>query len=303
MSVALVEPVRGTPAGLSATSPGRALVVGSPSETNLALGRALAERGFAVGDRLAAAKPPNASPVDLVLGRIDVLPTLDGVEPGLWVLSRLEQRGGIVLNSAASLLAAHDKLATAILLARAGVPHPTDVASAGRDVCRGGSLRRTSSSRASAAGARTSSAASRSPSCSSCSASLRSARGSASTARSCRSSCRRRAATCASSWREARSSAPSRVSRAPVSGERTSPWVQRVCRHRRRTRSPRSRCEPSARSASISPASTSCSTRGSRPVVLEVNGCVDFNEAYGRECLRDRRGGAGRALRRPSAAD
>jgi RimK family alpha-L-glutamate ligase len=108
---------------LTATSPGRALVVGSPSETNLALGSALATRGFAS----AIASPQEAAetePVDLVLGRIDVLPTLDGVEPGLWVLSRLEQRGGIVLNSAASLLAAHDKLATAILLARAGVPHP-----------------------------------------------------------------------------------------------------------------------------------------------------------------------------------
>ena len=106
-----------------ATSPGRALVVGSPSETNLALGSALAQRGFAS----AIASPQEAAetePVDLVLGRIDVLPTLDGVEPGLWVLARLEQRGGIVLNSAASLLAAHDKLATAVLLARAGVPHP-----------------------------------------------------------------------------------------------------------------------------------------------------------------------------------
>jgi RimK family alpha-L-glutamate ligase len=122
MSVALVEQV-GSRRALVATSPGRALVVGSPSETNFALGSALAQRGFAS----AIASPREAAeaePVDLVLGRIDVLPTLDGVEPGLWVLSRLEQRGGIVLNSAASLLAAHDKLATAILLARAGIPHP-----------------------------------------------------------------------------------------------------------------------------------------------------------------------------------
>jgi RimK family alpha-L-glutamate ligase len=122
MSVALVEEVEAR-RRFVATSPGRALVVGSPSETNLALGSALAQRGFSS----AIASPHEAAetePVDLVLGRIDVLPTLDGVEPGLWVLARLEQRGGIVLNSAASLLAAHDKLATAVLLARAGVPHP-----------------------------------------------------------------------------------------------------------------------------------------------------------------------------------
>src|SRR5579862_9477577 len=122
MSVALIEPLEARRSAVRQAQ-GRALIVGSPSETNLALGRALADRGFAasIATPLEAV---DASPVDLVLGRVDVLPTLDGVEPGLWVLSRLEQRGGIVLNSAASLLAAHDKLATAILLARAGIPHP-----------------------------------------------------------------------------------------------------------------------------------------------------------------------------------
>jgi RimK family alpha-L-glutamate ligase len=122
MSVALVEPFEARRVAVGPAQ-SRALIVGNPSETNLALGRALADRGFAA----AIATPleaVDASPVELVLGRVDVLPTLDGVEPGLWVLSRLEQRGGAVLNSAASLLAAHDKLATAILLARAGVPHP-----------------------------------------------------------------------------------------------------------------------------------------------------------------------------------
>jgi ribosomal protein S6--L-glutamate ligase len=97
-------------------------VVGRPSETNRALGEALADRGFTAA--IAAPSESAAGLADLVLGRIDVLSTLDGVEPGLWVLSRLEQRGAVVLNPAASLLAAHDKLATAILLARARVPHP-----------------------------------------------------------------------------------------------------------------------------------------------------------------------------------
>jgi RimK family alpha-L-glutamate ligase len=122
MSVALVEPYETH--GLSVgPAHGRTLIVGNPSETNLALGRALAARGFAAAIA-APLQAVDAAPVDLVLGRVDVLPTLDGVEPGLWVLSRLEQRGSVVLNPAASLLAAHDKLATAILLARAGVAHP-----------------------------------------------------------------------------------------------------------------------------------------------------------------------------------
>ncbi len=61
---------------------------------------------------------------DAAIGRIDVLPTLDGVDDGIWVLGALEARGVTVLNGASALLAAHDKLLTARLLRRAGLPHP-----------------------------------------------------------------------------------------------------------------------------------------------------------------------------------
>jgi glutamate carboxypeptidase len=61
---------------------------------------------------------------DIVLGRLDVLPTVDAVEPGLLDLLLLERRGFRVLNNAAALAAAHDKLLTARVLARAGIPHP-----------------------------------------------------------------------------------------------------------------------------------------------------------------------------------
>lgn len=61
---------------------------------------------------------------DVFLARLDVVPTLAGVEPGLLELLRLERRGAAVRNRAASLLATHDKLCTAAVLSRAGLPHP-----------------------------------------------------------------------------------------------------------------------------------------------------------------------------------
>jgi [lysine-biosynthesis-protein LysW]---L-2-aminoadipate ligase len=61
---------------------------------------------------------------DLFVARIDVLPTLDGVEPGLLELLLLERRGATVLNRAATLLATHDKLRTVAALEQAQLPHP-----------------------------------------------------------------------------------------------------------------------------------------------------------------------------------
>jgi len=63
-------------------------------------------------------------PGDTALGRLDVLQTLDGVEPGLWALDRLAGAGVTLLNNRSALTAAHDKLATAAALRVARVPHP-----------------------------------------------------------------------------------------------------------------------------------------------------------------------------------
>jgi RimK family alpha-L-glutamate ligase len=67
------------------------------------------------------------APGDVALGRLDVLTSLDGVEPGLWALERLDATGVTVLNGRNTLVAAHDKLATAHALFGAGIPHPRTV--------------------------------------------------------------------------------------------------------------------------------------------------------------------------------
>jgi RimK family alpha-L-glutamate ligase len=61
---------------------------------------------------------------DFALGRLDVLESLDGIEPGLWALDRLAASGVIVLNGSRTLVSAHDKLTTAGAMFAAGVPHP-----------------------------------------------------------------------------------------------------------------------------------------------------------------------------------
>lgn len=100
-----------------------ALVAQRRTPTNVALAAA-APRG--VDARILS--PEQAAsllqPGAVALGRLDVADGLDGVEDGLWALGSLSARGVCVLNRAGALLAAHDKLLTAKVLQRAGLPHP-----------------------------------------------------------------------------------------------------------------------------------------------------------------------------------
>lgn len=96
-------------------------------DTNPALVRAWRAQGI---DALAVT-PDEALEVlgegDAAVCRLDVMRTLDGVEPGLEVLAPLGARGVRILNPAPALIAAHDKLETAELLRRARIPHPASV--------------------------------------------------------------------------------------------------------------------------------------------------------------------------------
>jgi glutathione synthase/RimK-type ligase-like ATP-grasp enzyme len=102
------------------------LVVGSkPSRpTSSALVDAARELGLEAAALEPARLDRTARVGDVVLGRLSVRASLAGVERGLDDLGRASARGIFVLNPPAALLAASDKLSTALRLARAGVPHP-----------------------------------------------------------------------------------------------------------------------------------------------------------------------------------
>ena len=100
-----------------------ALVAQRPTETNVAL----ASRPWPGVESLILT-PTEAierlEPGDVALGRLDVKPTLDGVDDGVAELGELAARGVRVLNGPRTLLAAHDKLLTAREFMQAGIPHP-----------------------------------------------------------------------------------------------------------------------------------------------------------------------------------
>jgi [lysine-biosynthesis-protein LysW]--L-2-aminoadipate ligase len=100
------------------------LLVGGVTPTNVALVGAF--RSLGLDAQLIAPSKIRSQPRrDVIhLGRLDVLASLQGIEDGLEELRTLELEGACVLNSATSLLLCHDKLATARVLRRAGLPHP-----------------------------------------------------------------------------------------------------------------------------------------------------------------------------------
>lgn len=110
---------------LTEEGPGRVWIAAARStRTNELLAAALSSHG-----RPARVVEPGAldalvRPGDLVLNRLDVRPTLDGMDAGGCELRWLEGRGIRVLNRQPALLACHDKLQTALRLGRLGLPHP-----------------------------------------------------------------------------------------------------------------------------------------------------------------------------------
>jgi RimK family alpha-L-glutamate ligase len=98
----------------------------------------VAQRSTPTNEAIAAAAPAEVdcriltprqavaleAPQYVAVGRLDVKPTLDGVDEGLGALGALLARGVRTLNPPSALLGAHDKLLTSRLLHGAGLPHP-----------------------------------------------------------------------------------------------------------------------------------------------------------------------------------
>jgi glutathione synthase/RimK-type ligase-like ATP-grasp enzyme len=92
--------------------------------TNASLLAALLRRGASAEWLPASSLLERPRPGDTVLARFDALPPVDSADPGVWELPQLERGGVVLLNGRPALLAALDRLATVLALARAGLPHP-----------------------------------------------------------------------------------------------------------------------------------------------------------------------------------
>ena len=99
-----------------------AVVAHRTSETNDALAGAAASLGLPATVLSPRDALRTLEPGDIALGRLDVREELDGVERGTEELAQLVASGVVLLNPPSALVAAHDKLLTARILRRAGVP-------------------------------------------------------------------------------------------------------------------------------------------------------------------------------------
>jgi RimK family alpha-L-glutamate ligase len=99
-------------------------VAARATTTNHLITRALLERGLNAKLVEPTSLSREVRDGDVVLGRLDVRATLDGVEDGIWDLLHVEKRGIRVLNRGATLVSCHDKLQTALRLGRLGLPQP-----------------------------------------------------------------------------------------------------------------------------------------------------------------------------------
>lgn len=99
-------------------------IVGRKQETNVLLAAAWRARGIPARLLTPRAAIDELRAGDVAVGRLDVLRTLAGIEPGLEAMDELARCGVRVVNSSQALLNAHDKLLTTACLAAAGLPQP-----------------------------------------------------------------------------------------------------------------------------------------------------------------------------------
>lgn len=99
----------------------RVRVLGSEtSDANVKLVGVWRELGVAAELMSAARALSTFDADDIVVARLDVRPTLDGVEPGLFAVLQLERRGARLVNTAAGLLAATTSSALRVFSAQWG---------------------------------------------------------------------------------------------------------------------------------------------------------------------------------------
>ena len=111
------------------SSPGGPIVaiIGCRQQTNVELVSAWRERGVPAALLSPGEAKALLGPGDVAIGRLDVVPTLDGIEDGVELLDDVAWAGPRLLNSRSALVRSHDKLRTARALVPARIPHPKTV--------------------------------------------------------------------------------------------------------------------------------------------------------------------------------